>query len=67
MRADLVVEHDITLIERLKGKAKGYKEDESPRFQDRPHMKMVSFVSSMHRPPLPLRIYPWYSFLLGAE
>ena len=24
-------------------------------------------VSPTHRPPLPLMIYPWYSFLLEAE
>jgi len=25
------------------------------------------FVRSTHRPPLPPKIYPWYSFLLEAE
>jgi len=25
------------------------------------------FVTSTHRPPLPSRKYPWYSFLLQAE
>jgi len=37
---------------------------EGSRFHDNWHMKVVS---PLHWPPLPLRKYSWYSFLLEAE
>jgi hypothetical protein len=45
----------------------GFQEVETPRLSRRSAHECGKVVSPMHRPPLPLKRYPWYSVLLDAE
>ena len=45
----------------------GLQEVEAPRISTQSTHENGKVVRPKHRPPLPLRRYPWYSFLLQAE
>ena len=44
-----------------------FQEAEAPRISRQSAHEYGQFVRSTHRPPLPSKRYPWYSFLLEAE
>jgi hypothetical protein len=45
----------------------GLQEVEAPRISRQSAHEYRKFVRPKRQPPLPLRIYPWHSFLLEAE
>ena len=49
------------------GRRLGLQEVEAPRISRQSAHEGAKVVGHTHRPPLPARRYPWYSFKLEAE
>ena len=47
--------------------SRGLQEVQAPRIFIQSAHEVCKIVSPLHRPPLPIREDPWYSFLLEAE